>query len=91
MRPRKRRRPRQRLNDCTGIRQLLAVAGANVSVQAIAKWSKRQRAAAITWAHEQIAAFRADKPGWSTSVFWPEHVSRANRDWRQPAANSTGS
>lgn len=73
-------RRRQRF-DCQGLRELLAIAGANITVQAIARWSHRERAEAIAWAHAQVEAFRKDKPGWKTSVFWPEHVSRANRDW----------
>lgn len=74
---------RKHPKNCTQcVRELLTIAGANVSVRAIARWSRRQRAEAKTWAHEQIAAYARDKPGWQTSVFVPEHVSSANRGWR---------
>jgi len=72
---------RRRRFDCQGLRELLAIAGANVAVQAIARWSHRERAEAIAWAHAQIDAFKHDKPGYQTSVFWPEHISRSNREW----------
>jgi hypothetical protein len=70
------------------LRELLAIAGANIAVQAIARWSTRERNEAIAWAHAQVEAFRKDKPGWTTSVFWPEHVSRANRAWPTRQASS---
>jgi len=61
------------------VHQLLAVAGANVSVAVISRWSAKQRAEAITWAQAQIAAWVKDKTGWRSSVRWPKHVSSAHR------------
>jgi hypothetical protein len=57
--------------DYEGLHQLLAIAGANVSVEVIARWSAPQRADAIVWAQAQIVAWRTDK---SALVCWPEHV-----------------
>src|SRR5262245_6267529 len=79
---RRRHRHTHSRNCSQCVRELLTIAGANVSVRVIARWSKRQRVAAITWANDQIAAWSKDKAGWTTSVFVPEHVSSANRGWR---------
>lgn len=61
--------------ECDSIRQLLTIAGANVSVESIKPWSRAQRDEAITWARAQLAAWSKDRLGYQTSVFWPEHVS----------------
>lgn len=60
------------------VHQLLALAGANVPHAAIAAWSPAQRDDAVAWARAQLVAWQRDKPGWQTSVYWPEHVSLAH-------------
>jgi len=86
---RQRRRSQHRLRTllvCDGVHQLLAVAGANVNVAVIRRWSARQRVEAVAWAQAQIAAWAKDKSGWRTSVYWPEHVSQAHHRITSSAA-----
>ena|SRR5215471_4144704 len=63
----------------------LRKAGAtNVTIDAVATWSSDERDAARTWAFEQLDARDRDKPGHTTSVRWPEHVSRAHHGATAP-------
>jgi hypothetical protein len=60
------------------LRELLAKAGADVTVADVEGWTTEQQLEARTWATEQLEATRLAKPGHAPSVRWPDHVSRAH-------------
>ena len=64
-------------HPCRAMQRLLAAAGAAVPLDAIDAWTQPEVDDAHDWAVAQIAAHEKDRPGHSTSVRWPDHVSAA--------------
>lgn len=62
----------------TSLSDLLREAGARVRPDQIADWSVADNDEASTWALAQIEAHQHARPGTTTSVRWPDHVSRAH-------------
>lgn len=66
------------VDDLEGLHELLAIAGANVSLETVARWSPALRAEAIVWANTQCEAWATDT---TLVIRWPAHVRLAHVPW----------